>query len=219
MYADDELLALSGIQHYSFCPRQWALIHLEQQWAENLLTVQGNLMHDRVHDSSKCERHPGRIVLRGMSVHSPSLGFAGQCDAVEFTSASSGIPLQGEEGLWAVAPVEYKHGKAKRIAADRLQLCAQAICLEEMLCCDIEVAFLYYGKTHSREQVVLDVGLREEVRKCAKEMHCLFSEKRTPAVKERASCRTCSLKGLCLPEASCKETAKQYLARRIGEIE
>ena len=144
MYAEDEYLALSGIQHYAFCPRQWALIHLEQQWSENVLTMQGNLMHERAHDEFSREKRGSMLIVRGLGIHSRNLGLSGKCDVVEFHRSSEGVPLAGEEGLWLPTPVEYKHGKAKRHDADRLQLCAQAMCLEEMLGADVPIGFLYY---------------------------------------------------------------------------
>lgn len=145
MYAEDEYLALSGIQHYAFCPRQWALIHLEQQWSENVLTMQGNLMHERAHDEFSREKRGSMLIVRGLGIHSRNLGLSGKCDVVEFHRSSEGVPLAGEEGLWLPTPVEYKHGKAKRHDADRLQLCAQAMCLEEMLVCEVRTAYLFYG--------------------------------------------------------------------------
>lgn len=218
MYAEDELLALSGIQHYSFCPRQWALIHIEQQWADNLLTVQGELTHKRAHDQAIREKRGDVITIREINVRSYTLGFTGQCDVVEFHLDENGISLHGEEGLWRVVPVEYKRGKSKRIAADRLQLCAQAICLEEMLCCDISEAFLYYGSTHSRERVELSQALREEVQQIADEMHRLYTRSYTPVVKQRASCRSCSLNDLCLPSLSKRETVHRYFERKMEEL-
>ncbi len=218
MYSEDELLALSGIQHYSFCPRQWALIHIEQQWAENVLTVQGDLVHKRAHDRAIREKRGNTITVRSLDVHSYVLGFAGQCDVIEFVASDSGIPLAGESGLWQPAPVEYKRGKSKRVAADRLQLCAQAICLEEMLCCEIEEAFLYYNQTHSRESVELTSDLRAEVTASAAEMHRLFERRHTPVPKKQAACRSCSIKDACLPELSKRETVSEYYARRIGEL-
>lgn len=151
MYSEEEMLALSGIQHYSFCPRQWALIHVEQQWVDNVLTVEGGLVHKRAHDQGIREKRGDLITIRGLDVHSYSLGLRGQCDVVEFVSDDEGVSLAGEQGLWRVVPVEYKRGKSKRIDADRLQLCAQAFCLEEMFCCDVREAFLYYGSAHSRK--------------------------------------------------------------------
>lgn len=218
MYAEDELLALSGIQHYSFCPRQWALIHVEQQWAENLLTAQGDLVHKRAHDQTIREKRGGTIAVRGLNIHSYTLGLNGQCDVVEFKSDSSGVPLNGKQGLWLPAPVEYKRGKKKEIQADRLQLCAQAICLEEMLCCRINEAYLYYDQTRSRERVSLSQELRDETKKMADEMHRLYRQEHTPKMRQKAACRSCSIKDLCVPEISKRETVKEYTSRRMSEI-
>ena len=129
----DDYLALSGIQHFCFCRRQWALIHLEQQWAENLRTAEGRLLHDRCHDDSLREKRKDLLILRGMRVVSHRLRLSGACDVVEFRSDPTGVPLQGQSGLWLPMPVEYKHGSSKQGDADRLQLCAQAMALEEML--------------------------------------------------------------------------------------
>ena len=133
----DDWLPLSGIQHFCFCRRQWALIHLEQQWAENRRTVEGQLDHARCHDADQTERRGGLLITRGMQVVSRRLGLSGNCDVVEFRADPEGIPLQSTEGLWKPMPVEYKHGRAKASDADRLQLCAQAMALEEMLVCSI----------------------------------------------------------------------------------
>lgn len=217
MYAEDEYLPLSGIQHYVFCARQWALIHLEQQWDENILTVQGNLMHERAHDELFRERRGSLLTIRGLDVHSHALGLVGKCDVVEFHASPDGIPLAGEEGRWGVVPVEYKRGKVKRHDADRLQLCAQALCLEEMLACDIPVGFLYYGQTHSREQVNLDNSLREKLSSLAREMHDAFARRVTPAPKSKAACRSCSLRNLCLPSLDKREAVSAYMSRRLKE--
>lgn len=217
MYAEDDRLALSGIQHFTFCRRQWALIHVEQQWGENLLTAQGNIMHERAHDECLRERRGDLITVRGLGVHSLALGLTGKCDVVEFRQSDHGIHLAGEEGLWTVTPVEYKRGKAKTHDADRLQLCAQALCLEEMLACDIPVAFLYYGATHTREKVLINDDLRSQVAETSQEMHRYFERRFTPAPKPTASCRSCSLRDLCLPVMAKRETAAAYMARRLKE--
>ena len=144
-FSSEDLLPLSGLQHFAFCRRQWALIHLEQQWQENLRTVEGGLLHRRAHDEAARERRSDTLILRGLQVVSHQLGLSGQCDVVEFHATPKGVPLQGEEGLWQPYPVEYKRGKPKSHQADELQLCAQAMCLEEMLCCSIPEGALFYG--------------------------------------------------------------------------
>lgn len=219
MYAEDDYLALSGIQHFAFCRRQWALIHLEQQWSDSLLTVQGDLLHGRAHDEGLRERRGDRLIVRGLDVRSPSLGLAGKCDVVEFLRDDGGVPLFGEEGLWRPLPVEYKRGKAKPHDADRLQLCAQAICLEEMLACDIAEGCLYYGQTRNRERVTLGSEMREKARSAAGEMHRIYASGHTPSARRFAGCRSCSLRDLCVPETGERETVRAYLARRMGEGE
>lgn len=136
-YCEEDFLQLSGLQHFAFCRRQWALIHIEQQWKENLRTVEGDLFHRRAHDDQARERRGDVLILRGLSVASPTLGISGTCDVVEFRADPGGVPLQGEEGLWVPFPIEYKRGAPKSHRADELQLCAQAMCLEEMLCCAV----------------------------------------------------------------------------------
>ena len=133
MYTEEDYLQLSGLQHFAFCRRQWALIHVENQWADNLRTVEGNLMHEKAHDSSLRESRGELYILRGISVHSSELGISGQCDVLEYHRGNTGIPLSGKEGLWQPYPVEYKKGSPKKNDADRLQLCAQAMALKK--CC------------------------------------------------------------------------------------
>ena len=217
MYEEREYLALSGIQHYAFCPRQWALIHLEQQWSENVLTAQGSLMHERAHDELTRERRGDLLTVRGLGIHSRMLGVAGKCDVLEFRRSSDGVPLAGEDGLWAVTPVEYKHGKAKRHDADRLQLCAQALCLEEMLACDVPGGYLYYGQTRSREKVTFDADLRDRVTLVVKDMHRVFSRGVTPKHRPMTACRSCSIKEICVPNLARRETVATYLDRRLKE--
>lgn len=202
MFDEDRYLALSGIQHFSFCRRQWALIHIERVWAENLLTVQGSLMHDRAHDEGIRERRGSMISVRGLNVHSRRLGIWGKCDVVEFHLDPEGHPLAGEDGLWRTVPIEYKRGSAKLVDADRLQLCAQAMCLEEMFAEDIKVGYLFYGQTRSRERVDMTDGLRTEVEGLLSEMQGLYDKRYVPRVKPFAACRSCSLCELCLPKTS-----------------
>lgn len=216
-YNEEEYLALSGLQHFSFCRRQWALIHIENQWAENLLTTEGKLMHERAHDMSIRERRDDILTVRGVNVSSPTLGISGQCDVIEFHTDPSGIHLSGEDGTWTPYPVEYKHGKSKANLADRLQLCAQAMCLEEMLCCDISEGALFYGETRCREIVAFDPELRESVETMLKEMHQLFTRGYTPKVKQKKACNSCSLKEMCLPEASNVKSVADYMADAMQE--
>lgn len=143
----EEYLSISGIQHFCFCPRQWALIHLEQQWSENIRTTEGHLEHRRAHESELKEKRDNLLTVRGLRVVSYRLRLSGVCDVVEFSTDPHGITLQNQPGLWKPFPVEYKHGSTKEIDADRVQLCAQAMALEEMLVCDVPQGALFYETT------------------------------------------------------------------------
>ncbi len=216
-YGDDELLMLSGLQHFAFCRRQWALIHVEQQWQENLRTVEGQLLHQRAHDITLREHRGNVLLLRSMAVVSRELGLSGQCDVVEFHQDPTGVPLQGEKGLWIPYPVEYKRGKPKSNQADEIQLCAQAICLEEMLCCSIPEGALFYGEPRRRTPVVFSSELRERVKTYADEMHQLFRRGYTPKATRTKSCNACSLKDLCLPQLARRKSVSQYLHEAMEE--
>ncbi len=223
---DDEntYLLISGIQHYVFCPRQWGLIHEENQWDENLLTAQGSLIHERAHNESLREHTHGKIIERSLRVHSETLKITGNTDVVEFRqvaeqTGNSTISLPGETGYWEVLPVEYKRGKSKTHDADRLQLCAQALCLEEMLCCSIEYGALYYNQTHSRELVSLDSALKERAITILEEMRRLLERKRIPKARARSVCKSCSLSGICLPSLDQRESASTYMQRRLKKIQ
>lgn len=214
-YGEDEYLQLSGIQHFVFCRRQWALIHLEQQWRENLRTVEGELLHERAHDEDFCERRGDLLTVRGLRVQSPTLGISGSCDVVEFCADPAGVSLAGREGTWLPYPVEYKRGSSKETDADRLQLCAQAMCLEEMLCCAIPEGALYYGETRRRERVALTEELRRTVQDGFAQMQEYRRRGYTPKVKTGSFCRACSLRELCLPKLCKSPSAREYIQREL----
>lgn len=216
-YNEDEYIQLSGLQHFAFCRRQWALIHIEQQWSDNLLTVQGDIFHEKVHDNDSRETRGDMMITRGMSIHSSSLGVSGACDVVEFTRSEHGISLNGRNGLWQPYPIEYKRGSPKLTDADRLQLCAQGMCLEEMLCCDIPEGALFYGETRRREKVAFTAELREQVRSLLSEMHSLCKRKYTPKVKPDKRCNACSLNEICLPRMFRKKSVAEYLSAGAKE--
>lgn len=212
-WPEEDWLQLSGLQHFAFCRRQWALIHIESQWAENYRTADGDLMHRRVHDQSLRESRGDLLIVRGLAVHSTRQGVSGQCDAVEFRRDPEGVPLRGREGLWLPYPVEYKRGKPKEHDADELQLCAQAMCLEEMLCCPVPAGALYYGEPRRRTAVEFTPELRKQVEDSLSEMHRLFQRRYTPKVKASKACNACSLKELCLPRLMNREKVSAYLDR------
>lgn len=211
MYSEDEYLMLSGVQHFAFCRRQWALIHIEQQWDENYRTVEGNIMHERVHDAQFHEKRGDTVITRAMAVSSARLGISGECDAVELKRSDNGIELFGLDGKYTVTPVEYKNGEPKEDDCDKIQLTAQALCLEDMLCCDIKFGYLYYGKTRRREKVIFDSSLRQRTEDIIKEMHDIYNRRYTPKVKRRKACNACSLKNICLPVICSNKKASDYI--------
>lgn len=216
-YLEEDYLQLSGLQHFAFCRRQWALIHIEKQWQDNLRTVEGNLLHAKAHDVNNREHRGNLLILRGLAVSSAALGISGQCDVVEFHSCAGGISLQGEEGLWQPFPVEYKRGEPKDHQADELQLCAQALCLEEMLCCDVPEGALFYGEIKRRTSVSFDHKLRLQVQEMLNEMHSLYKRGYTPRVKPSKSCNACSLKELCLPELLNRKNVRAYIKEAMED--
>lgn len=218
-YREEDYLLLSGIQHFAFCRRQWALIHLEHQWADNLGTIEGELLHERAHNAKESQLRGDVLTLRDLRVFSRRLGISGACDVVEFCADAGGVALRGRRGLWRPFPVEYKRGAPKAHRADELQLCAQALCLEEMLCCDIEQGALFYGETRRRHQVCFDAGLRQQLCDMVAEMHEHARRGHTPKVRPGKGCGACSLKDLCLPGLGKKASAAQWTLRRIGEEE
>ena len=218
-YPEEEFLNLAGIQHFAFCRRQWALIHIERQWNENLHTAEGRILHDNAHNPFSEEKRGDLILSRGIAVSSKTLGVSGICDVVEFHASEAGVPIFGREGKWLPMPVEYKRGEPKKSDADRLQLCCQAMCLEEMLLCGrIPKACLYYGETARRAAVPLNEALRTEVRGMLSEMHELYRRRYTPRVKPTKSCNACSLKNLCLPRLYHTGSAADYIHKRLEEV-
>jgi CRISPR-associated exonuclease Cas4 len=217
-YASDELLPLSGIQHFVFCRRQWALIHVERQWQENVLTAEGQLLHKRTDDPFFTEIRKGVVTARAVPIASYRLGLVGVCDVVEFSESPDGVKLPGQAGLYLPAPVEYKRGREKRDPCDEAQLCAQAMCLEEMLAVSIPAGFLYYGETRHRVPVELTGELRGLVRDMSEEMHAYFQRGYTPRVKPSKACRSCSLADICLPELQEKVIpASKYIREQIDK--
>ena len=215
-YSEEEYLMISGIQHFLFCQRQWALIHLEQQWAENRLTAEGEAIHHNAHKDNFIEKRPGILVTRGLRVSSSRLGMTGQCDVVEFLSSDTGAVIHGHRGLWQVVPVEYKRGKDKEDDSDIFQLCLEAMCLEDMLGCDISYGYLYYHEIRRRRKIELTASLRKQVTETVKEMHDLFRRGHTPKVKVSKKCQSCSLKDICLPKLCKKQSAISYVEQAVG---
>ncbi|MBP2058972.1 CRISPR-associated exonuclease Cas4 [Lactobacillus colini] len=216
-YSEDEYLQLSGIQHFAFCRRQWALAHIERQWQDNYLTIAGDLMHKRVDDPYISETRGSKFIVRAMPIHSREYGISGKCDAVEFLKDKNGVNVYGKQGKYLPIPVEYKHGKEKSDHSDKLQLLGEALCLEEMLFCHVEYGYLYYGKIRHREKVKFTESLRQEFEKDINEMHAYWKKKYTPRVKPSDRCKSCSLREICLPELLKSENVHSYIKRRLNE--
>ena len=211
------ILMLSGLQHFAYCRRQWALIHVEQQWQVNLHTAEGQVFHRRAHDEEQTEVRGDTIIVRGMRVQSERLGISGICDVVEFTRSPDGIALAGREGRYQVHPVEYKKGAPKEHQADELQLCAQAMCLEEMLLCRIDEGSLFYGEPRRRTRVTFSPELRAQAEQMLGEMHQMDERGHTPRVKRHKGCSACSLKEICLPGMDRVPAASAYLRAHVQE--
>jgi CRISPR-associated exonuclease Cas4 len=210
MYTEDDLIPLSALQHLIFCERQCALIHIEQAWAENLFTAEGRIMHEHVHAEERESRGKIRIEY-GMSLRSLRLGLIGKADVVEFHRRA--------DGSWLPFPVEYKRGKPKKNNSDKVQLCAQALCLEEMMDVTVPDGALFYGKTRRRLDVVFDNTLRKLTEETAMRLHELIESGRTPKPVYAKKCDSCSLAGMCLPKTVGKrKSVKRYLSGAVGEL-
>ncbi len=209
MYSEDDLLPLSALQHLLFCERQCALIHVEQLWAENRFTAEGNILHEKTERGGAESRRNLRIAY-GLPLRSLRLGLIGKADVVEFH--------RQEETTWQPFPVEYKRGRAKKDNCDRVQLCAQALCLEEMLHGPVPEGALFYGKNRRRQVVRFDEALRRETEDAATRLHELVRAGHTPAVRYEKKCESCSLIQLCLPKvAGAGKQVSRYLSRMLAE--
>jgi len=212
-YEEDELLPLSGIQHFAFCERQWGLIHIENQWVENVRITEGKLLHQKVDDPYFTETRGDVKVIRSVPLISKTLGLYGVADVIELQKEP------GNSGL-SYSIVEYKRGKPKPDDRDAVQLCAQAICLEEMLSIALDHGYLFYGETKHRHRVDFDDTLRARVRLLAERMHELFAKGETPRPIKSAHCKNCSLYDICVPKlADCSKKTEQYLGSILAEME
>jgi CRISPR-associated exonuclease Cas4 len=195
MSGDDDYLPLSGLQHLLFCERQCALIHVEQVWAENALTTQGKLLHERV-DLQGLEQRPGVRIERAVPLRSDRLRLIGKADVVEFHA------VPGESRRWQPFPVEYKRGRRRKWLHDEVQVCAQAMCLEEMVGVPVPEGALYYAASRRRREVTIDAALRGETVTAAARFHELVAKGETPPAQLQRKCVNCSLHEICLPELS-----------------
>ncbi len=212
----EDYLQLSGIQHYAFCPRQWALVHLEGHWEENVLTYGGQKLHRNVNRPELFESRGDIIVSRSVPVFSHRLRLYGIADMVEFIRDDvNGVKLAHRAGRWRPLPVEYKYGQSKRSSCDRVQLCAQAMCLEETFNMDLHEGHIFYGRPRRREVVVLSDGLRQETLQLTEAMYRCQNSGMTPPPEYGKHCERCSLVEVCVPSLVKRQTVSQYLERML----
>lgn len=214
---EDSYLMLSGIQHFQFCKRQWALIHIEQQWEENVRTIEGEHLHQKADQPFIREKRGSKLIVRAMPIKSRELKVTGICDVVEFIQNDDGVEIEGAEGKYIAYPIEYKRGKPKIDDSDVLQLTAQAMCLEEMLLCEIDMGYMFYNEVKHRVEIPLTANLKDKVRTIFSEMHDYYNRKHTPKVKTGTFCKNCSLQNICLPGLMAKRSVKSYIDRKIHE--
>lgn len=214
---EDDYLMLSGVQHFEFCKRQWALIHVEQHWEENVKTIEGQHVHRKVDQPFIKEKRKNIVTVRAMAVKSHELKITGVCDVVEFIKDDQGVDIPQLNGKYIAYPVEYKRGKPKKHDSDVLQLVLQAICLEEMLLLNINKAYLYYEEIKRRVEIDITNELREKVHRIVEEMHMYYYKRYTPKVKTGPHCKQCSLKNICLPTLMSKESVTSYIERKLRE--
>jgi len=211
MYTEDDFIMISALQHYVYCPRQCALIHVEDAWNENLFTVRGNILHEKV-DSDTYETRGTIKTVRGLRIHSFKYGLVGRCDVVEFRRINkrgdSGFRRNDEE---EVLPVEFKSGKPKEDISDKVQLCAQVFCLEEMLNTKISQAAFFYGKIRRRNVIDVDDELRSQTENIIASVREIVSEKIIPSAVYETKCRNCSLQSICQPKAMNKRKLQRYI--------
>lgn len=214
---ENDYLLLSGIQHFIFCKRQWALIHIEQQWEENVRTIEGQHLHEKADQPFIREKRGDKLIVRAMPVKSHELKITGICDVVEFVENPNGVTVGGSEEKYIAYPIEYKRGKPKVNDADVLQLTAQAMCLEEMLLCEINYGYMFYNEIKHRVEVPITAEMKEKVRVVVSEMQDYYLRKYTPKVKTGKYCNSCSLQNICVPNLMSKRSVKSYIEGKINE--
>lgn len=217
-YSEEDFIAISGLQHLAFCPRQWGLIHLDQEWEENRLTAEGRTLHERV-DEGYREFRRGIRQYSGLRVQNRKLGMYGRLDVlevIETVGPEVNIPLLNLSGRWILHPVEFKRGKPKKHIADKVQLCAQALCLEEMTGSSVLSGSIFYGEIRRREDVELDENLREKTLELIALGHSLMNSRILPAAESLSHCRACSLRDICMPRSAQNYRAVTYYKELMG---
>lgn len=226
MFTEDDLLPLSGLQHVVYCERRFALVHVEQVWADNAYTVEGSHAHARAHHADEEESRGDVRIVRSLAVRSFRLGVSGKTDVVEFhrlpedDCGTCGASIEGLPGRWRVFPVEYKRGVARHERCYEVQLCGQAMCLEEVLHVGIDAGCLFYGASHKRVDVPFTEAVRGGTVQAAQRMHELYAAQVTPPATKEPKCEGCSLLPVCMPSvARGRSSAVRYLVRALQEAD
>ncbi len=229
-FNEDDLVPISALQHLIFCPRQCALIHLERLWADNQWTAEGHLLHKNA-ESGKSTTRDGIRITRDLPLQSLKYGLIGKADIIEWHPPSN-LDVRSEKQTlkkiidlhrtrslagWTILPVEYKRGQPKQNDSDRVQLCAQALCLEEMLKITICRGLIFYGKKQHRYEVNLDEALRKTTIDTIQQMHELIASGCTPSAEFGPKCHSCSLYDLCLPQSFQQNSASQWLSQQVNQ--
>ncbi|MDD5486031.1 MAG: CRISPR-associated protein Cas4 [Dehalococcoidales bacterium] len=224
MYSEDDFVPISILQHVLFCKRRAALVLLENLWEDNISTAEGSVLHEHAHQVATDSRNT-LIVVRSLWLRSFRLGICGKADVVEFQLLdgdcnNQGISLAGRPGLFRPFPVEYKRGRLRSELSFEVQLCAQGLCLEEMLGIEVVSGALYYGKTRRRKEIQFDKYLRDRTESAALSIHELLKSGVTPRVRYQKKCDYCSLSGQCLPKITgIRKSVTGYLAQAYREQE
>ncbi len=221
VYDDDNMIPLSAMTHFAHCPRRCALVHLEQIWRDNQATVEGEVLHEKAHSGDRESR--GKVkIIRSLRLSSIELGITGITDIVEFHAAlagDGGVKIPYTKGTWIPFPIEYKRGASKDIFSFKVQLCAQALCLEEMLRCRIEKGSLFLGVKQHRTDVIFDESLREQTKEISQKVHELFKNRLTPPPIYSKRCDSCSLIDMCKPKHfEQKFSAKKWIDKQVNEV-
>ena len=207
-YTDEELIPISALNHFLYCQRRCALIHIERVWVENVFTAEGRVMHERVDREGQRDRGSVRVEY-GLRLVCRKLGLVGQADVVEFHRSVR------DSNVWTPYPVEYKRGKPKKDNSDKVQLCAQGLCLEEMYGEKVPEGSLFYGKTRRRQEVAFNAELRQETANVALSLHAMICDRVTPEPIYNKKCEKCSLFDFCMPKICKKKSVKTYLKKMM----
>jgi len=217
MLSDEDLLPIAGLRQLAFCERRWALVHMDQEWDENVLTIEGKQLHEFVHEQGTNVRYGVRMA-RGLRLRSLTLGLYGVADLVEFHPHDGEAVLPGFSGRWLPYPVEYKRGRKRYDSADEIQLCAQALCLEEMLNVVVPKGAIYYGQPRRRSEIDLTANLREEVGRLCSRARELYDSRQIPPPRAGKHCSNCSLENICMPNLATKDKSAKYVTSILKEL-